>query len=327
MPKKKPSTSFWNNNKNIAAVAAASIAMLAVVALAASYSEFLTTRVAPGLRLRILGPSSIIPGKQATITWDISTQTATRYPYEKIEYCSSKLFNKTCTVLVSSTPNTGSVVVTIPSTLKKGRGYFKFTARDTTNTLVPRLKTYSGAVTVIPVVVAVNPDDNNDGGGSNDGGGGGSNPAPTTNPTVTATPVPTGTATPTPTVTPVSCSYDGVCSGTPSHISSVTPSSGPIGTTVTITGTGFPEHPYISFNGAPVAAYQGGTHTPLARYIMRDSATQLRFVVPQKLIVCEMFACQGGGPSADVTSGAKAVTVYGDGQARSNAVTFTVTQQ
>lgn len=144
------------------------VLVVLMVLITTLYSDFLGAKVAPGRKFKILGPSTIQAGQTATITWDISTEIAKRYPYEKIEYCYGKLLKRKCVVLASSVPNNGKAVVKVPASLPVGKGNLKFTARDPKKKLFGSLTGTSGTVTVKPAVVV-----SNDGGGSGGGGGGG----------------------------------------------------------------------------------------------------------------------------------------------------------
>lgn len=147
------------------------ILLVAIIAIATLYSSFLGAKVAPGKKFKVLGPSTLQVGKTATITWDVSTEMAKQYPFEKIEYCYGSILKRKCVVLAVSAPNNGKAVVKVPTSVPVGKGNLKFTARDPKKKLFSSLTATSGTVSVKPAaVVAVS----NDGGGSGGGGGGGS---------------------------------------------------------------------------------------------------------------------------------------------------------
>lgn len=203
---------------------AVALGAIVVVILAIFFAPYITTRVAPGLSFRILGPSVLKAGQDMTVTWNVSTQGAHTYPYEKIEFCPGKT-NSGCVQLSAAAPNTGKAVVRIPQ-IKSTTGYIKLTARDASKNLLWMLSSRS-AVKVVPAPVAVVVEESSNDSGGGDSGGGGSNDGggsdPTPNPTVTptVTPTPGISATPTPSLNP-----------TPTLNPSVTPAPG---TTVTPT--------------------------------------------------------------------------------------------
>lgn len=145
--------------------------VLAVLMLmfAASYSIFLGARYAPGLRFKILGPSSLVTGTKATITWDSSPENYSANRLEKIEVCKTNLFwPRKCTLLASSVPNKGEAIVNVPKNLFTGIGYIRLTARLKTGILIAdRTATKS-------VKIVKGEENNNDGGSKRSGGGGGS---------------------------------------------------------------------------------------------------------------------------------------------------------
>ena len=114
------------------------LAGLLVIALIGIFSQYIMTRVAPGLSFHIIGPSSLQIGSKATITWDTNPENSAKYPMEKIEFCTDKN-GKDCILLASSVPNNGKATVTIPK-LNVGKGYLKLSARDTSGLLVNGLK-------------------------------------------------------------------------------------------------------------------------------------------------------------------------------------------
>ena len=249
---------------------------IVLIVLALFFSPYIGTRVAPGLSFRILGPSVLKVGQNMAITWDVSTQGARKYPYEKIEFCPKKT-NSGCIQLSAAAPNTGKAVVKIPP-IKYTAGYIKLTARDVSKNLLWMLSSRS-AVKVVPapVVVAVEESSSGSGGGgggSNDGGGSDPTPDPTATlivtPTPSATPTPSGTPVPstsitpaptvtvTPTPTPISTNSPApsvTVTPTPSATVTPTPSATPTPTPIPITPTIVFRAPLVGstvLKGAPV---------------------------------------------------------------------------
>jgi hypothetical protein len=103
-------------------------------------------------------------------------------------------------------------------------------------------------------------------------------------------------------------------SGTPG-VSQITPTASPVGTTVTITGTGFAAH------GNTVKFGDG-----YIRDVSSPDGTTLHFTVPEGLDLCAPsnlnLPCRGAFPR--VNPGDYAVAVITEGQ-MSNSRTFTVT--
>lgn len=119
---------------NLLVIAGALLASLVVLVLIGIFSQYIMTRVAPGLTFHILGPSSLQIGSKATITWNTSPEDIARYPKEKIEFCTDKK-GKNCILLASSVPNNGMATVLIPQ-LNVGKGYLKLSARNDAGVLV-----------------------------------------------------------------------------------------------------------------------------------------------------------------------------------------------
>jgi IPT/TIG domain-containing protein len=98
-------------------------------------------------------------------------------------------------------------------------------------------------------------------------------------------------------------------------ISQITPTASPVGTAVTITGSGFaPRGNTVKFG------------TGYIRNIDSADGTTLQFTIPDGLDLCAPDAkgpCPGAYPR--VTPGDYAVAVITDGET-SNSITFTVTQ-
>jgi hypothetical protein len=221
---------------------AVALGAIVVVVLAIFFAPYIGTRVAPGLSFRILGPSVLKAGETMTIIWDVSTQGAKTYPYEKIEFCPGKT-NSGCVQLSAAAANIGKAVVKIPQ-IKSTKGYIKLTARDASKNLLWMLSSRR-AVQVVPAkAVVVAQESSHDSGGSSGGGnndGGGSDPAP--DPTAISSVTPTPTVTPTPSVTPTP-TPDGAVTPTPTPNGSVTPTPSP---TITPTPTVVPITPTIIF--------------------------------------------------------------------------------
>ncbi|MCE9642848.1 MAG: hypothetical protein K8Q97_00830 [Candidatus Andersenbacteria bacterium] len=117
---------------------------LLLIVLIGFFSQYIMTRVAPGLSFHILGPSTLQIGSKATITWDTSPENRAKYPMEKIEFCSDKS-GKDCIVLALSVPNNGKATVAIPK-LNVGKGYLKLSARDTSGVLANGLRSLSSVL-------------------------------------------------------------------------------------------------------------------------------------------------------------------------------------
>lgn len=101
-----------------------SVALLAVV----TPGSLLTTRVAPGLWFRILGPKVLVPGSAASIEWNASPRNVARYPAERVDICFGTPVKRTCTALSARTPNDGHEVVQIPASLPEGPAILRLTA-------------------------------------------------------------------------------------------------------------------------------------------------------------------------------------------------------
>lgn len=145
------------------------IILVAVIFFTTEFSSLLGTRALLGKKFKILGPSAIQAGQAATITWDVSTENAKKYPYEKIEYCYGSFLKQKCAVLAAIVRNTGKAVVKVPSNLPKGKGYLKLTARDAQKKFLGNQVSKSNKITVQPAGEA-----HIDNGGRNSSVGGGS---------------------------------------------------------------------------------------------------------------------------------------------------------
>jgi hypothetical protein len=110
-----------------------------LIGAAVVYSPLLGTRLAPGLRFRVLGPTTLIVGEPAVVTWDTSPENRRRTPTEKIEFCRGRGFGEACVTLAPDTPNDGEALVYVPSGLKPGQGYLRLTARAPGTRLLPTL--------------------------------------------------------------------------------------------------------------------------------------------------------------------------------------------
>jgi hypothetical protein len=119
------------------------------------------------------------------------------------------------------------------------------------------------------------------------------------------------------------CSFSAATPGSPARpsaippsISQITPGGGPVGSEVTITGSGF------ASTGNTVKFGAGNL-----RSLTSEEGTTLRFVVPDGLDLCAPDTagpCPGSYPQ--VTPGDYAVAVMTRG-GTSNSVTFTVTRR
>ncbi len=101
-----------------------------IIFAAVAYSPYLTTKVAPGARFKILTPKNLTAGKNVTILWDTSPESMKKFPFQQIEYCSGTSVTHDCAVIAAKVPNAGKTVVELPAALPAGEGYFKFTAWD-----------------------------------------------------------------------------------------------------------------------------------------------------------------------------------------------------
>ncbi len=135
------------NTRTTLLVFIGAIGIIVVAMLAIAFTPYISTRVASGLSFRILGPSVIKTGELVTITWNASSESATRYPYEKIEFCPGKT-NLGCIQLSAAVPNNGRAIVKVPM-VKATKGYIKLTARDTSKKLLWLLSSWN-AVRVVP---------------------------------------------------------------------------------------------------------------------------------------------------------------------------------
>lgn len=149
------------------------ILVAATIVLAALYSDHLGSKVAPGRKFKVLGPSTIQAGQSATIVWDTSTEIAKQYPYEKIEYCYGKTLKRKCVILAAAAPNNGKAVVKVPASVPAGKGYLKFTARDPQKKLFGSMVSNSNTVSAQPASTALSSGGSSGGGGGSSGGGGG----------------------------------------------------------------------------------------------------------------------------------------------------------
>lgn len=108
------------------------------------YANQLQTRTAGEyvFPFKITGPSTLVRGSSATITWSTSAENALRYPYEKIEYCTKRTFG-TCTTLAVAVENrAGKAVVSVPASLPLGEGVLKLTARTSNRWLAYTTRAY-----------------------------------------------------------------------------------------------------------------------------------------------------------------------------------------
>lgn len=188
-------------NKKKGLVIAGAVFLVIIIILSTFYSDLLGAKVAPGKKFKILGPSSLQAGTLATITWDISTQDAKKYPYEKIEYCYGKQPKPKCVLLATAARNNGKAIVKVPASLPVTRGALKFTARTPQKQLVPTFVVLSNTITTKKASSTPTPQEESGGGGGGSGSGGSSDgdgdsgstpavqsttPLPTTTPQVRA---------------------------------------------------------------------------------------------------------------------------------------------
>lgn len=157
---------------------------VAILGIVSIYAPFLGTRFVSIRSFYITGPSTLVAGKSAVITWYASAENRKRYPSEKIEFCRSKIFGKSCITLLANTPNDGEATVKVPN-LKPGPGYVRITARRITKRLLlPNISSTKQVMVKVPPpnTPTPSPEDTNS---SPDNS---SPPATSTTPVVTSTP-------------------------------------------------------------------------------------------------------------------------------------------
>jgi hypothetical protein len=125
------------------------VVLVVIILVAGSiYSGYLGANVGGGQQFTILGPSTLTPGGSATVTWQMSAESAREYPFEKIEYCASNLPQSPCVVLAGAVLNSGEADLEVPVSLPVGQGVLKFTGLNAAKELTTTVAT--GGVTVVP---------------------------------------------------------------------------------------------------------------------------------------------------------------------------------
>ncbi len=96
-------------------------ALVLVVSGAATYAAYLQTRSVSTKPVKLFGPSDLIIGSPATITWK---SDSTVYLAVRLSLCKS-VSSSSCVVLAQNTANTGSAKVFVPKDLQEGKMYLK----------------------------------------------------------------------------------------------------------------------------------------------------------------------------------------------------------
>jgi hypothetical protein len=106
------------------------VLVVVVILFATVYGSYLTTKVAPGARFKILTPKNLTAGKTATILWEADSEDVKKHSFQEIRYCTGNIFKNDCLIISERVPNSGKVVIELPASLPAGEGYFKFTGLD-----------------------------------------------------------------------------------------------------------------------------------------------------------------------------------------------------